>query len=924
MRTTAPRWALLAMPLFRDLPKAARLYIVAILALAPAALAAVVWAIEPPPLDTTLLCLALVLGPLANLFEVFAPGNYSLQPNLVFFFWGAVLLPPWTIGLLAIACFLPGAIVHRFRWYMLGFNVANYALCGLAANLTAGDAGLAVSSGIGLSALTALVAAATLFLTLNYGLIAVAVSLSRGRPIRLVGRELAKGLPLDSALAMTGACLAVLWRVGPAFVVLVAGPIVLAYRALWVPLLKHKSRTDPKTGLYNSEHFEAELAGALKAAKRDAKDLSVGMFDLDHLRAVNNRFGHLAGDELIRGIADLLVEYAPDDAVAARFGGEEFCLILPGMAPPAARELAERIRAATQLMTVRSADGGSLGVTVSIGIAGYPDHGETPEELLQTADAALYDAKLGGRNRIRVALPPDAAVTRGVERRPPAASAQTDEKQLGADLGTLAVGPPSAVRDAIQPKAAPPTPRRVVPWFVGMLVVGAASVATFAASDGVAGSSLTFGLLVASVVALDVARIDIFERAKMSPASMPTLALAFLFGPLGPVAAEGVIAVIRAARRERPIKLSFDFGALSLAGAIAAVTFAVAHNHYGVPMPIAGVLGGLTYYAVNIPLLATIICLTQREPILHVWREQLAWLSPHYLVFGLLGGTFVLTDRALGLYSFVVFGAPLLTLWIAEMQYLKRSRSGVFELRAANQELERANEGLRALLDRNEQLLGRVHHSYLATITSLARTIDAKDPYTGGHTERVAEIVRLLAIELSFNEEELRAIEVGAVIHDIGKIGVPDQILLKQGKLDEAEFAEMRRHPEISSYIIGELDLPTVVKQMVRSHHERYDGSGYPDGLAGEEIPLAARILTVADSLDAMTSDRPYRKAMSPAVARAELEANAGLQFCPKVISALKAAFDRDPGLWASLLARGDTDQDVLQAPADLYAAQYR
>src|SRR5437764_2468425 len=111
-------------------------------------------------------------------------------------------------------------------------------------------------------------------------------------------------------------------------------------------------------------------------------------------------------------------------------------------------------------------------------------------------------------------------------------------------------------------------------------------------------------------------------------------------------------------------------------------------------------------------------------------------------------------------------------------------------------------------------------------------------------------------------DDDLRAIEVGSVIHDIGKIGIADQILTKPGRLTDDEFSEMRRHPEISSYIVSELDLPPIVKHMVRSHHERWDGSGYPDGLSGEEIPLAARILSVADTLDAMTSDRSYRAAL--------------------------------------------------------------
>jgi putative nucleotidyltransferase with HDIG domain len=204
-----------------------------------------------------------------------------------------------------------------------------------------------------------------------------------------------------------------------------------------------------------------------------------------------------------------------------------------------------------------------------------------------------------------------------------------------------------------------------------------------------------------------------------------------------------------------------------------------------------------------------------------------------------------------------------------------------------------------------------MHHSYISTITSLARTVEAKDPMTSGHTERVADIAVVLAGELGFNEAELAAIRVGAVIHDIGKIAIPDSILLKPGPLDPQEFAVMRRHPEMSSYIVAELELPPVVKQMVRSHHERFDGTGYPDRLIGEEIPLAARILSVADALDAMISDRPYRKALPIEVARAEIEDKAGSQFCPRVVAALITVIETRPVFWAQL---GEHTDDVLGA----------
>jgi HD-GYP domain-containing protein (c-di-GMP phosphodiesterase class II) len=155
----------------------------------------------------------------------------------------------------------------------------------------------------------------------------------------------------------------------------------------------------------------------------------------------------------------------------------------------------------------------------------------------------------------------------------------------------------------------------------------------------------------------------------------------------------------------------------------------------------------------------------------------------------------------------------------------------------------------------------------------------------------------LLAREMGLCEEDLHAVEVGSIIHDIGKIGIPDGILTKPGKLTDEEFVAMRRHPEISSYIVSELELPDIVKHMVRSHHERWDGRGYPDGLAGSDIPLAARILAVADTVDAMTSNRSYRAALPIEKAIQEVRDLAGVQFCPQVAEVFLRCYERDPSL---------------------------
>ncbi|HSP71392.1 MAG TPA: HD-GYP domain-containing protein [Gaiellaceae bacterium] len=196
-------------------------------------------------------------------------------------------------------------------------------------------------------------------------------------------------------------------------------------------------------------------------------------------------------------------------------------------------------------------------------------------------------------------------------------------------------------------------------------------------------------------------------------------------------------------------------------------------------------------------------------------------------------------------------------------------------------------------------LVERVRKTHLETIAALSRSMEAKDYYTGGHTERVATVAVALARRLGFQGADLDAVEIGALLHDIGKIGIPERILHKPGPLDDEEWKVMKEHPVISEYILAEVDLPPIVLQIARSSHERMDGAGYPDGVSGEEIPLAARIVLVADAFDALTSDRPYRRGRRMRDALEELRAHTGTQFCPRVMAALEQVYREEPHLLA-------------------------
>jgi HD-GYP domain-containing protein (c-di-GMP phosphodiesterase class II) len=188
----------------------------------------------------------------------------------------------------------------------------------------------------------------------------------------------------------------------------------------------------------------------------------------------------------------------------------------------------------------------------------------------------------------------------------------------------------------------------------------------------------------------------------------------------------------------------------------------------------------------------------------------------------------------------------------------------------------------------NRGLYESLEKGYLETIVALANSIDSKDAYTRGHSQRVGDVAVEIGRELSLAERELRQLQYGGILHDIGKIGIVESILCKQSRLTDQEMAIMREHPAIGDAIIGPVSFLGSVRACVRHHHERWDGTGYPDRLKGEDIPLLARIVACADTFDACTSTRPYQKAMPLEKAMEILDNLSGAQLDPKVVMALR------------------------------------
>ena len=183
------------------------------------------------------------------------------------------------------------------------------------------------------------------------------------------------------------------------------------------------------------------------------------------------------------------------------------------------------------------------------------------------------------------------------------------------------------------------------------------------------------------------------------------------------------------------------------------------------------------------------------------------------------------------------------------------------------------------LQDTNEKL----EKAYLESIQTLRYTVEAKDTYTKGHSDRVSEYSVLIGKHLGLSDDDLKTLRIGGLFHDIGKIGVPDSILLKTSRLTDDEYSEIKNHPSIGAHILSDATIFQDIIPIVKHHHERFDGNGYPSKLKGEDIPYLARITAIADSFDAMTSRRTYRDSLSLDIVKAEFEKNKGSQFDPKL-----------------------------------------
>ncbi len=514
---------------------------------------------------------------------------------------------------------------------------------------------------------------------------------------------------------------------------------------------------------------------------------------------------------------------------------------------------------------------------MSLGVASMPSHAVGAQDLIHRADTCAYRAKAQGRNRVV------------------AASALTvlDEVEWGAPPSSAAIASPQAVAApaaaataaGLPPAAAsrrPPTPNLLsLPPALRTLIV-------FVTTAGVAGGLIAsvrgfdddlagVALLIALVATGQALAVEALDQSTISLSAVGSLAGAALFGPQVALPIALAVCVVEwSARRTQPYQALFNVGSLTLSGLAGATVFErLPANHWA--FAAGGALAGATYYAVNVGLLTTVISLDAGEPWLKALRERFVWLFVHYLAYGVIGATIALAYDIAGLLALIVFAVPLILVRKAQLDYIAHTEAHVRKLRDAAKTIEGQNE-------------------------SLVAAVDARDAYTDGHSRRVQQIAVHVGRELGLDGAELESLSFAALFHDVGKLAVPDSVLLKNGPLQGEEWWVIRRHAAEGERIIGHLGFLADATPAIRHHHEHFDGSGYPDGLKGEAIPLGARIIHVADAFDSMSSDRVYRNALSAQDAVDELRRETGLQFCPRCV----AAFE-------TVLASGALDELLLE-----------
>jgi diguanylate cyclase (GGDEF)-like protein/putative nucleotidyltransferase with HDIG domain len=816
-----------------------------------------------------------------QLFVTHSLSSHVHESVAVFSVAAALVLPPELVVLVPLVQLLPEWLKQRYSWNVQATTISCATLASVgawgAADLVFRGTALG-SNGHGRIAVAGTLAAIA-FVLIDHSLVAVAQRQTGGGAGAWRSQAWLIWLGYNLALGALGVVIALIWVYDSWLALFAIAPLALAQRSLTVPRLQEEARIDPKTALYNARHFGRVFSDELARSIRYGHPLSVLMVDLDLLREINNAYGHLAGDAVLCAVADVFRSQLRHYDVAARFGGEEFSILLPETSVEKALEIAERIRRAVAERSVNvSTSSEPIHATVSIGVASFPSDGADQNALVHQADLAVYRAKLQGRNRVQAA----------------SAEAAVLSSPLAGHLD-LVTQIADQAEHASPPADRSPRPHATQsPYFLSLSFRLGGLVTLVSATGiglGLAAIVLSRGhidwkgiVAVTVLVGIGQALAIQVDDGSISVSAVGTIAGVALFDIRVALLLAVTTSVVEWSARRSPLhQVLFNTGALSLAGLSAGGIFDLGElvNRRQLSFDIAAVVAGGVYFIVNTGLLAIALALEGHEDWLDAWRERFTWLVPHYLAYGLFAALISVAYHAVGIEALLIFALPLLVMRKTQEDYLGHAQRSAQKLRQAAETIQKQNLSL-------EQANQLLRQRSTAAMESLSATVDARDSYTAGHSRRVQQLSLAIGREIGLSQAELDILSQAALFHDIGKLAVPDAVLLKPSELNDYEWELMRRHADEGARIIERLGFLADAVPAIRHHHEHYDGTGYPDGLVGEEIPLGARIIHVADALDSMLTTRTYRSARQVRQALMELRENAGEQFCPRCVAALE------------------------------------
>jgi diguanylate cyclase (GGDEF)-like protein len=560
--------------------------------------------------------------------------------------------------------------------------------------------------------------------------------------------------------------------------------------------LVEDSRRDPLTGMRNRRALSEDLVELEAASRERSHFFAFALCDVDRFKAYNDSMGHLAGDQALRAVAATVRGVLRDGDAAYRFGGEELLLVLRGAGEQEALAVVERVRAAVEAAALPHPQGIGGRLTVSIGVAAGADE---PGSLLERADAALYDAKSAGRNRVVLGGAADGHVVR---------------------------------KRAREPFSDEPLPRHLQ----AMLTISRAS-----SGGGAIGVLEALAEAIRSELSFQVVAVNLLDEAREQ------LEVVVVLGD--PEARQALFGTVNPWSEWEEVMTS-------------------GHERCGAIWLPQGTHDWSDDTTVWTPIMSAPVGSDS-------WHPLDMLLLP-------------LRSAAGDILGVVSVDQPLTGRRPSDADL--RVLMAVADHAGLALEAAQRDTGLRsAAMDQPWELR-------LAAVMLLAETLDLRDQGTARHSRTVGNYARATAVALGLPPDRVDTIYAAGVLHDLGKLGIPDAILHKPGPLDEWEWREIKRHPEIGARILEHAGMGELA-HWVRTHHERMDSRGYPDGLQPAEVPIEARILSVADAYEAMTADRPYRHGMPAEEARAELLRCAGTQFDREVVLAFLRALDGESDL---------------------------